>query len=144
MTDPFKLLQPDKAPQAIIRQAQHEQSSGSLGMWRNCHIALPDIHIIDVDQVIKPPVADDGKELTFERRQELMKGKKTFFELQGEQWAARLSGETYNDKFTEIQPEVVGKSAEAAKPKASTYAPPREAKIELNSTNTDTSVLETK
>jgi len=141
MTDPFKLLQPDKAPQAIVRQAQHEQSSGSLGMWRNCHIALPDLHVIDPNQVIKPAVADDGQELTFERRQELMKGKKTFFEQSEDQANAPLSGETYHDKFTEVEPERWGKSAEDARPKGMKIVMPKEAKIELNSTNTDISVL---
>ena len=147
MTDPFKMLQPDKAPQAIIRQAQHEQSAGSLGIWRACHIAMADLHIIDPNQVIKPPIADDGQELTFERRQELMKGKKTFFEQvtdQSKQWLAKLSGETYHDKFTEIEPERIGKSAEANRPNHMKICPPREAKIELNETNTDMSVLETK
>ncbi len=146
MSDPFKMLQPDKAPQAIIRQAQHEQSAGSLGLWRSCHIAMADLHIIDKNQPIPEPIADDGQALTFERRQELMKGKKTFFELvadQCEQWRAKLSGETYNDKFTEIEPERIGKSAEEARPKMMKFVPPKEAVLE-NETNTDMSVLETK
>jgi len=144
MTDPFKLLQLDKSVPAIVRQAQQEQHGASLALWRSCHIAMPDIHIIDPNQEIQDPVADDGVTLTEERRRELMKGKKTFFEPAEDQANAKLSGETYNDKFTEIEPERIGMSAEENRAKMAKFAPPVEAKIELNETNTDMSVLGTK
>lgn len=146
MTDPFKLLQLDKSVPAVVRQVQQEQSSASLGLWRSCHIAMPDIHIIDVNQKIAEPVADDGVTLTFERRQALMKGKKTYFEMvrdQYDNYYSKLSGETYSDKFTEIEPERLGLSAEENRRRGAVIAPPKEAVIE-NEANTDMSVLETK
>lgn len=124
MADPFATLKP------LINTAEvrYSKTNATLDLWRQANIALPDLHIIDHNQV--PPVlGEDGEVMTFERRQELMKGRKPLFETANpeDHTQAKLVDVDFIKQFDDaITSEQLGASAVACRPQGLRVIPPRE------------------
>jgi len=115
MTDPFAIL---RSPIAEVRQMSCNRT---LDLWRQSNIALPDLHVIDrSDTTIPKSVGEDGQEMTFERRQQLMAGKTPMFTASdpSNHATAQFSGASYTLAFEmDIAQEPLGESAIANRPK---------------------------
>lgn len=113
---------------------QQMQMRRALSAYRN-NIALPDVHVASRFDRSKPPeLGEDGQEMTFERRQQLMAGKKPMLE-QGEDGRVRVVEQDFRGQFDQdIEREELGKSAIANRPDARIVRP-RE--LELGVTDID-------
>ena len=127
MSDPFKLLMPNKGSQTgEVRQHVENQS---LTAWRQAGIALPDLYIIERDSAPPAVVGEDGLPMTPERFAEMMKGVKPMFEPSpdGDNTKAKPTGQRYVDTFDDrIEQEVLGKTAVDARPKGLRIFKPRQ------------------
>lgn len=124
MSDPFSQLAPSagRAPTVIIQEQKQAQT---LTAWRQAHLALPDLHIVDQRKNYKPqalptPIADDGKPLTAERIRELMgEDVKPMFEPSpdGDNRNAKPTGQLYTGVFDQrLSAEPLGATAVARRP----------------------------
>jgi len=57
--------------QIVQKQASSQVFQQQLRAYFQANMVLPGVHLIDHNQVIAPPVADDGAVLTLERRQQI-------------------------------------------------------------------------
>lgn len=110
----------------------HEQRQNqTFAAWRQAHIAMPDLHVVDRKQQLPEPIADDGKPLTLERIRALMGDLQPMFEpsADGDNRNARPTGQVYTDVFdNRLEAERIGASAEAARP-SMRVVPPVEAQL---------------
>jgi hypothetical protein len=117
MTDPFATLK----PLTHTAEVRYQASNQSLELWRQANIALPDLYVIDRADTKPPPcLGEDGQEMTFERRQQLMAGKKPMFEAAdpNDMTTAKFTRAEYTHAFdNDIQPEKLGESAIKNRPK---------------------------
>jgi hypothetical protein len=90
-------------------------------LWRQSNIALPDLYVIDRADTKPPPcLGEDGQEMTFERRQQLMAGKKPMFDATdpNDMTTAKFTGTDYTKAFdNDITQEKLGESAIKNRPK---------------------------
>ena len=126
MSDPFSLLAPKggHTPQGEVRQ---HTKSHSLEAWRVANIALADLYVCDKSYKVPPPLVEDGKALTMERRRELMAGKTPMYETppDGDNSKAKPTCTTYTFKFDDdIASETFGESATKFRPKVIKVYPP--------------------
>jgi hypothetical protein len=59
------------ATQLVQKQASSQVFQQQLKTYFSANMVLPGVHLIDPNQVIAAPVADDGQVLTLERRQQI-------------------------------------------------------------------------
>lgn len=132
MSDPFANIAPTggRSQVAIVHEQKQNQTFAA---WRAAHIAMPDLHVIDKQQVLPEPIADDGKPLTTERIRELMGDDvRPMFEPSpdGDNRNATPTHQVYTRVFDARLPaERIGSSAEAARPKAMRIVVPVEAQL---------------
>lgn len=87
---------------------QQERRQQMISHYKN-DLAVPGLHIVDKDVEFVPVIiGEDGQEMTYERRKELMKGKPTMFDKDGN----RVDFD-YRDAF-EIDTEPIGTSTQKA------------------------------
>lgn len=105
-------------PGFVVRMSQHQLAADkAIGAYKR-NIATPDVHIADRSKSFVPVVlGEDGEEMTFERRQQLMVGKQPMFDENGEPLGYSgdpLDGaEDYRGQFDgDIESERLGESAE--------------------------------
>jgi hypothetical protein len=116
MTDPFFNGGGDcfiGVPGLVVRMSQARIAADkAISAYRN-NIARPDLHVADRFQPLDVKVlAEDGQELTLERRQKLMEGKPTMIDENG-----NIRNVNYVELFEgEIESERLGKSAEDNRP----------------------------
>lgn len=119
MSDPFANIMPTAGrTQTVI---VHEQKQNqTFAAWRQAHIAMPDLHVVDRKQALPEPIADDGQPLTMARIQALMgEDVKPMFEpsSDGDNRNAKPTGQVYTQVFdARLTPERIGKSAEERRP----------------------------
>lgn len=125
MSDPFSQLVPRGGTvQGEVRRSAQNQTFAA---WRQANIALADLYVCDKNYTVPPPLAEDGKPLTMERRKELMAGKTPMFEppLDGDNSKAKPTCTTYTFKFDDsITSESLGESAIKNRPKVIKVYPP--------------------
>jgi hypothetical protein len=131
VSDPFASIAPiaGRAPTVIVHEQKQNQTFAA---WRQAHIAMPDLHVIDRKQPLPEPIADDGKPLTRERIQELMGDVRPMFEPSpdGDNRKAKPTNQIYTKVFDDrLSPERIGQSAESRRP-AMRVVPPVEADLE--------------
>lgn len=131
MSDPFSQLAPmgGRAPTVIVHEQRQNQT---LTAWRQAHMALPDLHIVDKKQELPKPIADDGKPLTAERIKELLgEDVKPMFEPSpdGDNRNAKSTGQVYTGVFDErLTAEPLGATAVSRRP-GMRIVPPVEADL---------------
>lgn len=119
MSDPFSQLAPTggRATPVIIQEQRQNQT---LAAWRQAHIAMPDLHIVDRKQELPKPIADDGRPLTAERIRELMgEDVKPMFEPSpdGDNRKAKPTGQVYTGVFDDkLTSEPLGATAVSRRP----------------------------
>lgn len=119
MTDPFSDHTLNNGSSDGITHCVHNiryQMERAIEAYRR-NIALPDVHIASrSDRSIPPSVGEDGEEMTFERRQQLMQGKQTMCDESGRVRGIDPRIDENNDYLhafdNDIHPERLGKSAE--------------------------------
>lgn len=131
MSDPFSQLAPTggRSQTVIIHQ---QRQNHTLAAWRQAHMAMPDLHIVDRKQELPKPIADDGKPLTMERIRELMGDDVLpMFEpsVDGDNRNAKPTGQVYTGVFdNRLLAEPLGATAVARRP-GTRVVPPVEADL---------------
>ncbi len=131
MSDPFANIAPTGGRSQVVIVHEQKQNQ-TFAAWRQAHIAMPDLHVVDRKQPLPEPIADDGKPLTMERIRELMGDDvKPMYEPSpdGDNRKARPTMQVYTTAFDgRLSIERIGKSAEARRP-AMRIVPPVEADL---------------
>lgn len=131
MSDPFASLTPQTgggmSPSHVVRY----QYDAILRSWMQYNLAYPQLYVIDRKSPIPAPIADDGQPLTEERIRELMRDIPPMYVPDPESPTGyRCSGVDYRQAFQDrIQPEPLGRSSIAYRPKYVRYVHPVEARL---------------